>query len=280
MTFPLSSFHEAADAIRAATALKPKAGLVLGSGLDALADLVHQPTVLPYGQIPHFPESTALGHKGDLMLGHIADVPVMVMRGRFHLYEGYSPQQTVFPIRVMHIMGVRTVILTNAAGGLNPEFRVGDIMVIEDHISFPGLAGLNPLRGPNLQDFGERFPALNHTYTPELIHLAHRLAADQGLALRQGVYAHVAGPNFETPAEVRMLGQMGADAVGMSTVPEAIVAKHAGMPVLGFSTITNICVAETTSTEQPDAADVVEAARRVEQGYQALFLKLVPALVS
>lgn len=276
----LEAYDEAARYIRQQTAYQPRTGMVLGSGLGPLADLVQNPDIIPYSAIPHFPVSTALGHKGDLLLGTISGVELMVMQGRFHLYEGYSPAQLAFPVRVMHRLGVTTLILTNAAGGLNQDFRVGDIMLIEDHISLPGLAGFNPLRGINQEAFGERFPALNRTYTPHLTQTAMKQARHLGLTLQRGVYVYVSGPCFETPAEIRMLRGFGADAVGMSTVPEAMIARHAGMDVLAFSTITNLCIADAASEAQPDAAEVIEAAATAELAYRRLLQAILSTFAS
>ena len=260
------------------TDLKPAFGLVLGSGLDILADLVDQPVAIPYGDIPGFPVSTALGHKGELLLGKAVQRSVLVMRGRHHTYEGWSPAQATFPVRVMHRLGIRTLILTNAAGGLNPAFRVGQIMLMRDHIALPAMAGLNPLRGPNADEFGDRFPAMNDAYSHRLANLARTAARETGTELQEGVYVWVAGPNFETPAEIRLLRAWGGDAVGMSTVPEAMVACHAGMEVLAFSTITNLCVDNLEATDRPDAEEVVAAGRAVGEAYARLLRTLLPRL--
>lgn len=273
-----TAYNKAAAWIRTQTDLQPAIGLVLGSGLDILADLVDQPVAIPYSDISGFPVSTALGHKGELLLGQVAQQPVLVMRGRHHTYEGWSPAQATFPVRVMHRLGIRTLILTNAAGGLNPAFRVGQIMLIRDHIALPALAGLNPLRGPNADEFGDRFPAMNDAYSHRLANLTHTAAHEAGIELQEGVYVWVAGPNFETPAEIRMLRAWGGDAVGMSTVPEAMVACHAGMEVLAFSTVTNLCVDTLEATDRPDAEEVVTAGRAAGKAYARLLQTLVPRL--
>lgn len=273
-----TAYDKAAAWIRTQTDLKPAIGLVLGSGLDILADLVDQPVAIPYGNIPGFPVSTALGHKGELLLGKAAQQPVLVMRGRHHTYEGWSPAQATFPVRVMHRLGIRTLILTNAAGGLNPAFRVGQIMLMRDHIALPAMAGLNPLRGPNADEFGDRFPAMNDAYSHRLVNLARTAAREANIGLQEGVYVWVAGPNFETPAEIRLLRAWGGDAVGMSTVPEAMVACHAGMEVLAFSTITNVCVDNLEATDRPDAEEVVAAGRSVGEAYARLLRTLLPRL--
>lgn len=218
---------------------RPRLAIITGSGLGPLADEVSEARRIPYGTIPHFPRSTVAGHSGELVFGMLAGQSVVVMKGRLHFYEGYALDAVTFPIRVMHALGAETLIVTNAAGGVNPDFAVGDLMLIRDHLFFPGMAGWNPLRGPNDPALGPRFPSLLGAYDRALRALAHRVAASQGLALREGVYAMVAGPSFETPAEIRCLRLVGADAVGMSTAPEVVVARHGGMRVLGLSLITN-----------------------------------------
>ena len=273
-----AAYSAAAAWIEARTNLRPTIGLVLGSGLDILADLMDQPLAIPYADIPGFPVSTALGHKSELLLGTVAQRPVLVMRGRHHTYEGWSPAQATFPVRVMHRLGIRTLILTNAAGGLNPAFRVGQIMLMRDHIALPAMAGLNPLRGPNADEFGDRFPAMNDAYSHRLVNLARTAAREADIELQEGVYVWVAGPNFETPAEIRLLRAWGGDAVGMSTVPEAMVACHAGMEVLAFSTITNLCVDTLEATDRPDAEEVVAAGRAVGKVYARLLRTLLPQL--
>ena len=273
-----AAYSAAAAWIEARTNLRPTIGLVLGSGLDILADLMDQPLAIPYADIPGFPVSTALGHKSELLLGTVAQRPVLTMRGCHHTYEGWSAAQATFPVRVMHRLGIRTLILTNAAGGMNPDFRVGQIMLIRDHIALPAMAGLNPLRGPNADEFGDRFPAMNDTYSHRLVNLARTAAREAGTELQEGVYVWVAGPNFETPAEIRMLRAWGGDAVGRSTVPEAMVACHAGMEVLAFSTITNLCVDNLEATHRPDAEEVVTAGRAAGEVYAKLLRTLLPRL--
>jgi purine-nucleoside phosphorylase len=257
--FTLQQYDVAADAILGQTAHRPTVGLILGSGLSALAEAVEQATILPYGDLPHFPVSTVAGHASRLVIGNLAGVTVCVMQGRFHAYEGYSLQATTLPVRVMQRMGVRTLILTNAAGGVNPNFAAGDLMLIEDHINLAGMAGFNPLIGPNLEEFGTRFPAMNRTYTRRLRDLAKAVAAEHALPLHRGVYSFLSGPTFESPAEVRMLRTLGADAVGMSTVPEAVVAHHAGMEVLAISTITNVAIDELDAEGEPTHEEVQAA---------------------
>jgi purine-nucleoside phosphorylase len=276
--FELHHYDEAAQRILRQTDHRPTVGLILGSGLSSLADAVESPTALSYADIPHFPISTVPGHAGRLVIGKLAGTTVCVMQGRFHYYEGYSLQQTTLPVRVMQRMGVRTVILTNAAGGLNPAFAVGDLMVIEDHINWMGMAGNNPLRGPNLDEFGPRFPAANRTYSAHLRKLAADVAAQRGIALQRGVYVMLAGPNFETPAEIRMLRVLGGDAVGMSTVSEALVARHAGMDVLAISTITNITIDTLDAAQEPSHEEVQEAGRIIVPRLSDLLMGVVERL--
>ncbi len=258
-TFTLADYDEAAQSILARTSHLPRVGLILGSGLSPLANQVAETESIPYAEIPYFPVSTVAGHAGRLVIGELAGVSVCVMQGRFHYYEGYSLQQVTLPVRVMQRMGIETLIVTNAAGGLNPDFSVGDLMLIEDHINFLGMTGANPLMGPNLEAFGTRFPPANRIYTPALRELADQVAADHQIDLQHGVYVVLSGPNFETAAEVRMLRSWGADAVGMSTVPETLVAHHAGMEVLGISTITNIAIDDLNAADEPTHEDVTEA---------------------
>ena len=257
--YSLQDYEQAADFVRARTGMQPQVGLILGSGLSGLAESVQQPVILPYEEIPHLPASTVPGHAGQLVIGCLAGAPVCVMQGRLHYYEGYSLQQVTFPVRLMQRLGVRTLILTNAAGGVNPDFRTGDLMLIEDHINFVGMAGHNPLTGPNLDEFGPRFPAANHIYSRRLRELSLQAAQDQAIELKRGVYTMLAGPNFETPAEVRMLRLLGTDAVGMSTVPEALIAHHAGMDVLGISTITNVTIDRLDAVGEPTHEEVTAA---------------------
>ena len=252
-----SEVTQAADFIRAKRTHRPTVGLILGSGLGALADAVEGAATVEFGSIPGMAPSTVEGHKGRLVLGSLEGRAVAVMQGRLHAYEGYSPQQTTFPVRLLQGLGCRTLIVTNAAGGLNPAFRVGDLMLITDHISLPGMVGHNPLYGPNDAAMGPRFPDMGAAYDAELRALAHQQAARLGFALREGVYAMLGGPSYETPAEVRFLRIIGADAVGMSTASEVVVARHGGMRVLGISMISNaipvagVSVAEVAHSAAP-----------------------------
>jgi purine-nucleoside phosphorylase len=260
-TFTLTHYDEAAAYIRSRTRHTPTIGLVLGSGLGPLAEQIEAADKIPYGDIPHFPVSTVHGHAGRLVIGQLAGATVCAMQGRFHFYEGYSLSQVTLPVRVMKRLGINTLILTNAAGGVNPNFAVGDIMIMDDHINLVGMTGHNPLMGPNLEEFGTRFPPLNRAYTRRLRQLTDAVAAEQGMTLQHGVYTWLSGPNFETPAEIRMLRTLGTDAVGMSTVPEAIVAHHAGMEVLALSTITNICIDVLDADNEPTHEEVTTAGK-------------------
>jgi purine-nucleoside phosphorylase len=232
----------AEKAIRPRLHHQPTIGVILGSGLGGLAERVAQADMVPYSELPYFARSTVPGHMGRFVVGRLGGAAVMAMQGRAHYYEGYSLAQTTLPIRLMCRLGIQTLIVTNAAGGIRPGFRPGDLMVIADHINMPGLAGHNPLRGPNDATFGPRFPDMADAYDAALRAMAHVEADAQGLALHEGVYAMVAGPSFETPAEIRFLRAVGADAVGMSTAPEVVVARHAGMRVLGISLISNVAI--------------------------------------
>ncbi len=262
--------QESVQAIRSRTAFKPQIGIILGTGLGRLAEKVETAVTIPYATIPHFPIPTVESHGGRLILGMMSGKPVVVMQGRFHYYEGYEPQEITHPVRVMKELGIDTLILSNAAGGLNPEFKAGDIAVITDHIN---LTGQNPLRGPNDETLGPRFPDMFQCYDPQLIKLAEAVAADQNLILRHGVYAWVTGPNLETAAEYRYLRIIGADLVGMSTVPETIVARHAGLRVLGFSVITDMGIPE--QLQPVDLATVLRVANEAEPKLTAIVLEVV-----
>ena len=254
---------EAVTAIQAHTLQKPAVALILGSGLGDIASELRDAVAIPYAQIPHFAHSTAIGHAGRLLIGMLEDVPVVVMQGRLHLYEGYSLQVLTLPVRVMHSLGAHTLIVTNAAGGINDAYRQGHFMLIRDHINMPGLAGASPLVGPNDERFGERFPALAQAYDAGLRALARSVAArGPDITLHEGVYTMVGGPNYETGAELKFLGIIGTDAVGMSTVPEVVVARHMGMRVLGLSLITNAATGdETQEVNHAEVLAVADAAR-------------------
>ena len=265
---------EAVQAIQTRTSLKPEVGVILGSGLGDLATEIAEPAIVPYADIPHFARSTVKGHAGRLIIGLLENVPVVAMQGRFHLYEGYHLQVLTLPVRVMRQLGAHTLIVTNAAGGVNPAYRPGDFMLIRDHINMPGLAGANPLLGPNDERFGGRFPPLAHAYDAQLRALAHSIAASSPeIMLHEGIYTMVGGPNYETGAELRFLRAVGTDAVGMSTVPEVIVARHAGMKVLGLSLITN--TATGNETGEVNHAEVLAAADAVRPRFAALVRGIV-----
>ena len=230
----------AASFIKVRTAQRPSIGIILGSGLGALGDDIEQATTIHYQEIPGFVPSTVVGHKGDLVIGSLEGKTVAVMRGRIHAYEGYTPQQITFPVRVLKAIGCQTLVVTNAAGGLNPAFKAGDLMLITDHLNLPAMIGHNPLYGPNDPALGPRFPDMSAAYDPTLRDMAHEVASKLGLQLHEGVYVMLGGPSYETAAEVRFLRTAGADAVGMSTASEVIVARHGGMRVFGVSLISNV----------------------------------------
>jgi purine-nucleoside phosphorylase len=235
----IAEIDQAVNAIRGKTNQVPSVAIILGSGLGGLADSVQTADVIPYAEIPNWPISSVVGHKGRLVIGTLEGKCVLVMQGRTHYYEGYSMDQVTFPIRVMQRLGIHQLIVTNAAGAINPAFQPGDVMMITDQINLIGMAGLNPLRGPNLDEFGERFPDMSKPYDANLAEATRRVAKVSGINLKEGVYICLSGPSFESPADLRFLRLIGADAVGMSTVPEVIIARHGNMQVLGFSGISN-----------------------------------------
>ena len=255
MDFTFQQYEESAQAIRARLGgFAPKVAMILGSGLGYLGDQVEGAVTVPYGEIPYFKSSTAPGHKGRLVFGTLEGQRVAVMQGRLHTYEGWSFEDVSYPVRVLRLLGAETLVVTNAAGAVNTAFSAGDIMLITDHIK---LFGVSPLCGPNLEEFGPRFPDMSHVYTPRLQDTAREAAEELSIPLRQGVYMYFPGPQYETPAEVRAARVLGADAVGMSTVPEAIVAAHCGMDVLGFTLCTNMGAGVL---DQPLSSDEVLAA--------------------
>lgn len=264
---------EATATIRARSNVKPVVALILGSGLGDLAADLEDAIAIPYGEIPHFARSTVVGHAGRLLIGMLEGVAVVAMQGRFHLYEGYTPQEITLPVRVMQMLGAQTLIVTNAAGGVNPAYHAGDLMLVRDHINMPGLAGANPLAGGNDERFGERFPPLAHAYDAELRTLAQSVAKEWSITLHEGIYTMVAGPSYETSAELRFLRTIGCDAVGMSTVPEVIVARHMGMRVVGISLITN--AATGYETEKIEHSEVLAAANAARPKFAALVRGIV-----
>ena len=259
MTYTRADFDAAADVVRSRSAIAPTVGLVLGSGLGPLADAITDAVAIPYADIPGWPQSTVHGHRGELVVGRLEGQSVVAQRGRAHFYEGYGAQQVTFPIRVMRALGVNTLILTNAAGGLNPAYQVGDLMLLNDHINLIGMGGNNPLVGPNDDTLGPRFVGMTQTYDRVLRQLAVEVARGAGVTLHEGVYVCLSGPTFETAAEVRMLRGMGADAVGMSTVHEVLVARHGGMRVMAFSGITNVAIDTLDTTADANHEEVLEA---------------------
>jgi len=250
-----------AEFISGRTSLQPEIGMILGSGLGALADAVDADVIVPTGEIPGWPVSTVHGHAGRVVIGHLEDRSVFVLQGRAHYYEGHSISRIGLPIRVMHRLGVRMLIVTNAAGAVNPDFEPGELMLISDHINLLGMTGSNPLRGPNLDEFGPRFPDMGKVYDPELGMVAKQVALEAEIPLRKGVYVCVSGPSYETTAELCFLRTIGVDAVGMSTAPEVIIARHCGMKVLGFSGISNKAnldgETETTHEEVLEAGEII-----------------------
>ena len=245
-------------------------GVILGSGLGGYADNLADAVRIPYQDIPHFPASSVAGHAGVLVAGRLHGKPAVLLQGRVHYYEGHDPDAVIFPARLLHGLGVRTLIVTNAAGGINPDFRPGDLMIIRDHLNF---MGFNPLRGRLAESFGPRFPDMSYAYHPELRDLARAAAGDLGIAVREGVYLGVSGPSYETPAEIKAFRTLGADAVGMSTVPEAIAARHMKLRVLGISCLTNM--AAGVSKKPLDHKEVLEVGERVKAGLLDALARIV-----
>lgn len=235
----IAQLDEVANLIRARTTYRPRVAMVLGSGLGSLAAAVERAVVIPYGELPYWPVSTVIGHQGHLVIGELEGQEVVIMQGRSHYYEGYSMAQVTLPVRVFQRLGIEILIVTNAAGAVNPSFEPGDLMLITDHLNLIGMAGLNPLHGPNLDELGPRFPDMSQAYDRNLSALARQVAHANNVRMWEGVYVSLAGPSFETPADLRFLRLAGADAVGMSTVPEVIAARHGGTRVLGISGISN-----------------------------------------
>jgi purine-nucleoside phosphorylase len=253
---------------------KPCVGMILGSGLGNVASIVDVEEVIPFAEIPHFVRATALGHAGNFVFGTVSGKPVCILQGRFHYYEGYTMAQVTFPIRVMAVLGVKTLLVTNAAGGLNQSYETGDLMIIRDHINCMP----NPLIGPNMDEFGERFPDMTAVYDQDLIRKAEAIADRELIPLRKGVYLANTGPSYETPAEVRFYLNIGADAVGMSTVPDVLVARHCGMRVFGISVISNVSNIDNDSPVLNDGADVVRAADAAAERVRILFTHLIAAI--
>lgn len=275
MSDTITKYRTAADFILAANGgTKPEVGVILGSGLGQLAEKIENPVSLPYNDIPGFPVSTAIGHKGCLVLGQIAGKNVVAMQGRFHYYEGYSMEQVTFPIRVLKLLGINYLFVSNAAGGLNLSYKVGDLMVIRDQINLMP----NPLIGPNVEEFGPRFPDMTHPYDPELRRLAAEVAAEMGIEMKEGVYIACTGPSYETPAEYKFFRTIGSDAVGMSTVPEVIVARHCSLRVFGMSVITDLAHDDMPEDYVTDGEEIVKAAGLATSKMTALFETMISRL--
>ncbi len=266
----LENLKETVEFIRKEVDFQPEIGIVLGTGLGGLVDVIEEVGTIKYEKIPHFPVSTVKGHAGQLMFGYINGKKVVAMQGRFHFYEGYKIQDLAIPIRTMHLLGVKTLLLSNAAGGMNPNFKVGDVMLINDHIN---MMGVNPLIGKNDDEFGPRFPDMSAVYDKELIEKADAIAQKQGLKVQRGVYMAVTGPTFETPAEYKFMHILGADAVGMSTVPEAIVARHAGMKCFAISIITDLGVEGIV--EEVSHEEVLKVANAAESKMTGIISELI-----
>ena len=268
-----SKIKETADFLASRMSETPEVGMITGTGLGSVTERVVPDFRIPYEEIPNFPKSTVEGHEGTLVVGKFGDRPIVALEGRFHLYEGYTSEEVTFPVRVMALLGIKTFLMSSAAGGLNLSFKTGDLMIVTDHIN---LKGTNPLAGPNLEEFGPRFPDMSQVYDPELIELARKKAMKSGLFVREGVYVGVPGPSLETPAETRFLRMIGADAVGMSTVSQAIVATHCGIKTLAIVVITNVnnpdCMGSTTID------DVMEASRRAGPALSSLWEKIITDL--
>lgn len=273
MKLLLNKMKDSTKYIKDVSSINPEIGIILGSGLGMLAKDIEDEIIIPYKDIPYFPVSTVKGHKCQLVLGYLSGKPVICMQGRFHYYEGYSMQNVVYPVRIMQMLGVSKLIVTNSAGGINTDFQPGDLMIIIDHIN---LMGINPLIGKNYDDFGERFPDMTRAYDSQMMDKAAQAADSLAIQLKRGVYAAMTGPSYETPAEIRFLRAIGADAVGMSTVPEVIVANHGGMKVLGVSCITNM--AAGVFNKPLNHAEVVEIANQAASRFVKLVKKVIEDL--
>lgn len=273
----LERIHKAADYVKSVLAvndIRPTVGIILGSGLGRLAEQIADPVVIPYKDIPGFPVSTAIGHKGNFIIGTLGGKTVIAMQGRIHFYEGYPMDLVTLPVRVMAVIGIQYLFVSNAAGGVNYDFKVGDLMIITDHINMLP----NPLIGPNLDEFGPRFPDMTRPYDPKIMALAREVASEMGLPLKEGVYFAGTGPTYETPHEYRYIRIIGGDATGMSTVPEVIVARHSGIPVFGMSVITNEAHDDYAEDYVNDGDDVIVAANAAADRMSALFAKIIERL--
>jgi len=264
----LEQIDQAADAVRKRTSHKPRVGMILGSGLNDLAGSVQKADTIPYSDLPNWPLSTVHGHAGQLVIGELEGQSVLVMQGRIHFYEGYSMSQITLPVRVMLRLGLEMMIVTNAAGGVNPNFTPGDVMLITDNLNLMGMSGTNPLMGPNIDELGPRFPDMSRSYDRELMDTARKAAKENNINLQEGVYCGLSGPSFESPADLRFLRLAGADAVGMSTVPEVIVARHGGMRALGFSGISNKANLDGSTVTTHE--EVIEAGKVITPKVEAI----------
>lgn len=269
----INTIDEAVSFIRSRSPLVPKIGVILGSGLGNVVDSVDVEVSIPYAEIPGAKASTVVGHQGRLILGRTGDVPVAIMQGRVHFYEGYEMAEVMFLARVLGRLGIERLVVTNAAGGINTSFQAGDLMLISDHINF---MGINPLRGPNVEELGVRFPDMSEAYPLALRNLAREVAKDIGIELKEGVYLALSGPTYETPAEIRAFRVLGADAVGMSTAPEVVAASHMGIPVLGISCITNM--AAGVLPQKLTHQEVIDTTTRVQKEFTALVLGVLGRL--
>jgi purine-nucleoside phosphorylase len=264
----LAQIDEITQEIKKRIKIQPVVGIILGSGLNGLADSIHQAVRIPYSDLPNFPVSTVHGHVGRFVIGELEGKPALVMQGRIHYYEGYTMGQTTLPVRVMQRLGIQSMIVTNAAGGVHPDFSPGDVMLITDQLNLMGMSGLNPLMGPNLDEIGPRFPDMSQPYDRAYCDLARKVASENGIALQEGVYAGLSGPSFESPADLRFLRLAGADAVGMSTVPEVIVARHGNMRVLGLSGISNKANLDGSTVTTHE--EVIEAGKVITPKVEAI----------
>ncbi len=272
----LEQIDQAADAVRTRTSYRPRVGLILGSGLNDLADSVQKADIIPYDDLPNWPISTVQGHAGRLVIGELDGQVVLVMQGRIHFYEGYGMSQITLPVRVMQRLGLEILIVTNAAGGVNDNFAPGDVMLITDNLNLMGMTGANPLMGPNIDELGPRFPDMSQAYDRELMGIARQVAASENVQLREGVYCGLSGPSFEGPADLRFLHMVGADAVGMSTVPEVIVARHGGLRVLGFSGISNKANLDGSTITTHD--EVIEAGKTISPKIETIIRGVLRSL--
>jgi purine-nucleoside phosphorylase len=274
--FSLDQLDEVAAAVRDRTQRTPHVAMILGSGLSGLADALHSPDTIPFHELPYFPVATVVGHAGRLLVGELSGQTVLMMQGRIHFYEGYTMAEVTLPVRMMQRLGVHTLVVTNAAGAVNPDFEAGDVMLITDHLNFLGMIGHNPLMGPNYDEIGPRFPDMSQAYDRQLCEMTRAAARKEGIPLREGVYAGLSGPSFEGPADLRFLRLAGADAVGMSTVHEVIVARHGGMRVLGLSGISNKSNLDGSTITTHE--EVMEAGKTIAPKMERLITDVLPQL--